>query len=352
MENELISVVIPAYNADNFIRETIDSVINQNYRPLEIIVVNDGSTDNTKNILCSLIEENHKEIDINIINLKENLGAANALNLGFGKARGNYISWLSADDTFIDKLKLELQIKIMKEKNIDWSYYNNFYIGENAQNSVLVKPNYIPHLRYLNNIFINKNNLRSMSLLFTNPIQGSSIMIKKEIIEEYGQFDPILNNADADGDLWLRYSILGPKLMAINGAPIFYREHPNQLSLKIKDMIYGSDLTRCRILHTYEEKDILIPYLRRFLPLVLIYFKNNYHLSRPFVSEFICETIINNKHKFGAIYEKYFLKKNQEIDNYIARLDLSREIFKEKVELSLKSEVFLEFLRIFDEQKI
>jgi glycosyltransferase involved in cell wall biosynthesis len=91
--NPLVSIVIPVYNGSNFLREAIDSALAQTYQNLEIIVVNDGSTDDTENIALSYGDK------IRYI-AKQNGGTSTALNLGIENMRGEYFSWLSHDDLY------------------------------------------------------------------------------------------------------------------------------------------------------------------------------------------------------------------------------------------------------------
>lgn len=92
-KNKLVSIITPAYNCEDFIEETINSVLSQDYDNLEYIVVNDGSTDNTYKILSKYDKQ------IKIINQK-NEGQSSALNNGWAMSSGDYIGYLSADDTF------------------------------------------------------------------------------------------------------------------------------------------------------------------------------------------------------------------------------------------------------------
>ena len=102
--NPLISIIIPVYNGANYMREAIDSAIAQTYKNIEIIVVNDGSTDNgeTEKIALSYGDK------INYY-YKENGGCASALNYGISKMKGEWFSWLSHDDVYFPT-KLESQV--------------------------------------------------------------------------------------------------------------------------------------------------------------------------------------------------------------------------------------------------
>jgi glycosyltransferase involved in cell wall biosynthesis len=121
----MVSVIIPAYNRVQYIKGCLNSVLNQTYKDYEIIVVDDGSTDNTKEVLTF---HGNK---IRYI-YQENKGEAGARNEGIRNTKGDYIAWLDSDDRWLD-FKLDLQIKIfekIKETTIkigknDYEYYKN-----------------------------------------------------------------------------------------------------------------------------------------------------------------------------------------------------------------------------------
>ena len=101
----LVSVIIPAYNAEDYISECISSVINQTHKNIEIIVVNDGSTDNTKNIL-----EKINDSRLLIVN-QENKGCSASKNTGLSISKGDYIQYLDADDYLsIDKIQIQVEL--------------------------------------------------------------------------------------------------------------------------------------------------------------------------------------------------------------------------------------------------
>ena len=106
------SLIIPAYNVEKYIKKCLDSVLNQTYNNYEIIIINDGSTDNTSKILESY-KSNKK---IKIIN-KENKGLSNARNTGVSNAKGDYILFIDSDD-FIEKELLEILNKTIKDEDL------------------------------------------------------------------------------------------------------------------------------------------------------------------------------------------------------------------------------------------
>jgi len=118
-----VSVIIPAYNAE-YIREAIDSVLNQTFKDFEIIVIDDGSTDNTPNILKSYGNKIRWKS-------QENKGSASATNEGIKMAKSEYIAYIDADDVCLPE-RLEIQIKYLDEHPDVGLVYTDFYqIDEN-----------------------------------------------------------------------------------------------------------------------------------------------------------------------------------------------------------------------------
>lgn len=105
---QLVSIIIPVYNSGLYLKETIDSAINQTWPEKEIIIIDDGSTDNSTEIISQYI---HRGI---IYNRQENKGASAARNKGLDLATGKYIQFLDSDDV-IDKFKIEKQVKLLSE---------------------------------------------------------------------------------------------------------------------------------------------------------------------------------------------------------------------------------------------
>ncbi|MDR0483991.1 MAG: glycosyltransferase [Alphaproteobacteria bacterium] len=115
MNNELISVVIPVYNTAKFLRKCLDSVINQSYKNLEIIIVNDASPDNSLEIINEYIATDNR---IKVISNKINVGLSEARNLGINEATGQYITFIDSDD-FISLDSIEILYNLLKENNVN-----------------------------------------------------------------------------------------------------------------------------------------------------------------------------------------------------------------------------------------
>lgn len=128
MKENLISIIVPVYNAEKFLEDTIKSVEEQTYTNWELIFVNDCSKDESSKIIDEKIKENNK---IKLINLEQNSGAAIARNTGINNAKGQYIAFLDADDLW-NKEKLEKQINFMKENNCAFSFTGYEFADENG----------------------------------------------------------------------------------------------------------------------------------------------------------------------------------------------------------------------------
>ena len=123
----LVSIVIPVYNAEKFIDETISSVLDQTYTNWELLLVNDCSKDNSVKIINKYLKDER----IKLINNKVNSKAAISRNNGIKAAKGKYICFLDADDKW-DKEKLEKQVKFMKEKDCEFSFTSYEFADENC----------------------------------------------------------------------------------------------------------------------------------------------------------------------------------------------------------------------------
>lgn len=162
----LISVIIPTYNRERVIERSINSVLNQTIKSLELIIVDDCSTDNTEKIV-----KNINDSRIKYIKLKKNSGACFARNKGIDEAKGNYIAFQDSDDEWFEK-KLELQLKAIIETAADIVFcsFNRFEYG-NTKNIIYPKLTH-SHLCSNNELILN-------SLVSTQTILGKKQVFNK-----------------------------------------------------------------------------------------------------------------------------------------------------------------------------
>lgn len=124
----LISIVVPVYNVQDFLSQCIDSLINQDYKNIEIILVNDGSTDNSGKI-CDSYERKYS--NIKVIH-KPNGGLSSARNAGVRIAKGDYVTFIDSDDFWIEG-KLNQMVKMLKEKDLDMLLFKAFSYYESTK---------------------------------------------------------------------------------------------------------------------------------------------------------------------------------------------------------------------------
>lgn len=210
-----ISVVIPAYNAEQTILATINSVFEQTFSDFEIIVINDGSKDKTLEVLQSIKDERLKIFSY------ENSGVSAARNRGIAHATGDFISFLDADDLWTpDKLELQLAaLKAHPEAGVAYSWI--YSINEKDE---LLKP-FDPV--YEGNVYAD--------LLKANFLtSGSNPLVTKTAINSVGEFDEKLSGGE-DWDYWLRLAnkwhfVVVPKYQ------ILYRRSTSSNSFKLYNM--------------------------------------------------------------------------------------------------------------------
>ena len=188
-QNPRVSVVIPTYKRAHLISRAIQSVLDQTYQDFEIIVVDDGSTDNTEEIV-----QNYKEDRIRYIRHSVNKGAAAARNTGIKASRGKYIAFQDSDDEWFPD-KLEQQIKVFDDASSEVGVvYSGFYRIE-ADKKV-----YFPSDRFTQ-IDGNIHN----ELLKGNFVGTPAVLIKKECFENIKYFDENLRALE-DWELWIEIS--------------------------------------------------------------------------------------------------------------------------------------------------
>jgi glycosyltransferase involved in cell wall biosynthesis len=280
---------------------------------------------------------------LKLLQVSENKGAANALSLGFKASTGDYVCWLSADDAYINRMKINKQVTLMEKCGAYWSFFRDSYTGPDIVHSSLVRGSFLPRLTILNSLFVSDPDLLLMILFFRNPINGSSIMIKRECVDRYGQFDPITRNVDLDGDLWMRYSAIGLKPLSLNSVAVFYRVHQAQTSKNRQVMTYGSELTRMRILIALANVGGLTRLIKKFAPFLVALIGSRSYLERPFTSEFLFTYIRNHSEEFDWFLTRKARVSLERLRTHENYLNLDKDGFLKSLELFAKTPTFGEF---------
>ena len=186
IEPSKVSVVVPTYNRAYRLEETLRSVVNQTYQDFELIVVDDGSTDDTSKVMQSFP-------DAQYVSLKKNYGVSRARNIGITCAKGNYICFLDSDDLW-DEKKLQVQVQWMEENpDCQVCYTDEVWIRGGVRVNPMNK-----HRKYSGDIF-----RYCLPLCIVSP---SSAMLRGVIFDDIGNFDESLPVCE-DYDLWLRIAM-------------------------------------------------------------------------------------------------------------------------------------------------
>lgn len=169
---ELISIIVPVYQANRFIRETMDCVLAQTYPDWELLLIEDGSTDGTPETIRSYCEEKG-ENRIRLICQPVNGGAARARNRGLEEAKGRYIAYLDADDLWVPE-KLEKELAFLKEKQAAFVFTGYEFADENGRGTgkIVQVPETLSYKQALGN-----------TTIFTTTVMFDTARIDKTLLQ-------------------------------------------------------------------------------------------------------------------------------------------------------------------------
>lgn len=213
-----VSIIMPAFNAERYIDESISSVINQTFNKWELIIVNDNSTDGTQEII------NRNKNDKRIISITNTncLGAAKSRNKAINISQGTYIAFLDSDDIW-DEHKLEIQLKFMNENNIKFSFSSYRVIDEKG---LIIGHRHAPTFQRYND------------LLRHNKIGCLTSIFKRDCLSREDLFMPEIKMRQ-DYALWLKILKEVKIAHGLDACLASYRTHPSSLSAnKIRAILY------------------------------------------------------------------------------------------------------------------
>jgi glycosyltransferase involved in cell wall biosynthesis len=209
--SDKISIIMPTYNGEKYLRKAIDTSLSQTYKNIELVIVNDGSKDQTAEIIKSYSDERIKYIKHEV-----NSGLPKALNTGFNNASGEYLTWTSDDNFYAPEAIEVLSNFLVDHPEIDFVYSNYYLIDENDVVSGIKEVEPTDILKYRNCI-------------------GPCFMYKKRVFETVGDFNPDVFLAE-DYEYWLRvYKRF--KMQSIPQALYYYRYHSNSLTAKYEERV-------------------------------------------------------------------------------------------------------------------
>ena len=323
----LVSFIISVYNGEAYIERCIKSIFNQTYQNLEIIIIDDCSTDSTNLILKNLSYQS--KIKINLIKNSINLGLTKSLNIAANIARGEWLARLDADDiSKKDRIKNQINFAI---KNSQYSIIGSSCDFINREGKYLFSKNY-PSEHYQI-----KSVLEKAGAFFPH----SSVIIKKDVFSELGGYNPYMKYSQ-DYELWLRASARF-KIFSIKKKLVSVRIHDNRISSHNKgnnQLIYS----RACLIAYWLTKDHMINYSsiyskekwKKYLFNVSFYLsKDSYYIGRQsyieIVKDFTMDKIFSKLKDFILNFKNLFF--------YIIKFILYQELF-------LRRKSFL-FIKIF-----
>lgn len=213
----LVSVIVPSYNHDKYISECINSILNQSYKNIQLIVLDDGSKDSSVTILKKMSVEHGFHFEE-----QANLGLCKTLNKAIKNyAKGKYISIVASDDYWsLDKITS--QVEFLEQNNDYAMVFGKARIVDNDNNFFGVWGEGISEL-----------DLQFEGLLLDNKVIASTAMIRKDVLESIGGFNE--SSYIEDWDLWLKIAIKS-KIGFINKIQGFYRRHDTNMSSNLLKM--------------------------------------------------------------------------------------------------------------------
>lgn len=248
-----VSIVLPTYNGEKYIRESIESIILQTYTEWELIIVNDCSTDKTDTIINEYIQKDKR---IRTIYNIHNERLPNSLNIGFKQAKGEYLTWTSDDNLYMPNA-IECMLKVITQKQDIPMVRANMIIIDNQGKYIKDSTDFnINDICYCNYI-------------------GACFLYKKEVLVKVGEYNPDLFCVE-DYDYWLRIYKEYGKILNIQDKLYKYRIHDESLS-ESKKLLVDQQRLKLRNLHF----DFLLEKLKSNRDLLTRFFFELYTTTMP-----------------------------------------------------------------------
>lgn len=328
-----ITVVTPMYNASKFLEGLFKNISEQSIaKSIEWILVDDKSSDNTLK-KCLELAKNYKKnfSSIKIFGMEKNSGATSVLSFGFSKASTKYVAWISADDLYISKDKLEKDLTLLSCEKYDMVFSNKMLLGSEVKTAKMFQLD-----KNSLNLITSKESIKKIAFfIYSNPINGSSLVFNKESYDKIGGFDKFLINVDGDWDIISRAFLCNLKVIYDNKT-VFNKVHKMETSKNFEKMLLGTSITRLRVLNVLKDTNNLEEFSNEMK-------KNNLYSCRtlgvrPIFSYFLLKKYIKNLNEEEESFIKFIEEKySEEFLNSI--LLLSQELMKSISYNSFKNKI-------------
>lgn len=210
MRHPLVSIIVPCYNQERFIAAALDSLLAQTYPNWEAIIVNDGSTDLSEQIVLDYCRTDSRFVLIS----QPNKGLSGARNTGITSAKGAYVGFLDADDAYLPD-KLARQVEFLEATAEVDVVYGDYFRGDSKLVPYTLVSQPLPTIAL------------SEALIYRNWFDVNSPLLRRSIVDEVGPFDEVLKSAE-DWDYWIRVAASG-QVAYCSGPVAIYRTHDNQM---------------------------------------------------------------------------------------------------------------------------
>lgn len=273
----LVSIIIPTYNRAHLISETLDSILAQTYANWECIVVDDGSKDNTEEIVVSYAKNDnrfqfHKRLD------KYKPGGNGARNYGFELSKGEYINWFDSDDLMHPE-KLERQLALLHNSDYNFCVCQTFVFEENRNHIIGLR-----HEKIISNQPLLDFVTRDIIFLTQAPI------LKREFINKHSLFFNEELKAAQDWEFFCRVIYYSPKYLITNEPLVYVRKHTENISnnLILKEITnWHNCLARFKVLdfvkkHQVDNKKKIIDSIQKYLSGKLYFYCINREYKKAF----------------------------------------------------------------------
>ncbi len=309
----LISIIMPVYNGEKYLRQSIDSILNQTSDNYELLIVNNNSTDNTGKIIEEYACGSKKIKPLFCINK----GVSNARNMGIDMAKGDYICFLDADDIY-EKNVIEERTKYVMEHNAPVTTTNWIMTNGDMETMITSKAREI-----------------AFSDFFQCPVNSDSVMFRSDIIKKV-KFDPSFSNGE-DWLTWARIARMGYTYMPITDCTVYYVQRNSTVRqdfykhtiglLKVLDIMYSKDEKFLFSVSKYKngltEPDLNIIKTERTINLYfyeLLSDGKKYNDARNLLSEYKLNAIKEERilGLFNAALRRVFLNNHTEIQFFAA----------------------------------
>jgi glycosyltransferase involved in cell wall biosynthesis len=275
----MVTVLMPVYNADEFLREAIDSILNQTYDEFEFLIINDGSTDSSVNII-----ESYRDDRIKLVHNTENKGLIKSLNKGIEMAQGKYIVRMDADD-IAETNRIETQVNFME---------NNYDVALAGSNVVIFLSDK-PMIKKLTDFPTKYSEIRC-KLLFECPIMHPAVIMRKNVLLENNYRYNDEHKDTEDYGLWMEIA-MDHKIVNISKKLLRYRIVSNSMTnkalkrmndrIRVMKKIYVLGLDYLGVEYSEDELDI---HAEIALSSTLKHFK----YTKKSIEKWLCKLIATN----------------------------------------------------------